>query len=217
MIIPAIIAKDFEELQSKLAKIDGLVSWAQIDVMDGVFVPPTTWREPKDLDNLKTAINLEAHLMVNKPENIIDGWLNSPVRRVLLHYESTKHAQIEKLIEKILASGKEAGIALKLQTPLFVLNSLIQNSKFKIRVIQLMSISEIGYHGHPIEEKVLDRIKTLREKYPDVIISVDGGVSLENAPKILSAGADNLLVGSTIFKSDDIGETIKKFRDIDYG
>ena len=217
MIIPAIIAKDFEELQSKLAKIDGLVSWAQIDVMDGVFVPPTTWREPKDLDNLKTAINLEAHLMVNKPENIIDGWLNSPVRRVLLHYESTKHAQIEKLIEKILASGKEAGIALKLQTPLFVLNSLIQNSKFKIRVIQLMSISEIGYHGHPFEEKVLDRIKTLREKYPDVIISVDGGVSLENAPKILSAGADNLLVGSTIFKSDDIGETIKKFRDIDYG
>src|SRR3989338_4951473 len=123
MIIPAIIAKDFEELQSKLAKIDGLVSWAQIDVMDGVFVPPTTWREPKDLDNLKTAINLEAHLMVNKPENIIDGWLNSPVRRVLLHYEYTKHAQIEKLIEKILASGKEAGIALKLQTPLFVLNS----------------------------------------------------------------------------------------------
>ena len=211
MIIPAIIAKDFEELQSKLAKIDGLVSWAQIDVMDGVFVPPTTWREPTDLEKINSAINLEAHLMVDKPENIIDGWLNSPVRRVLLHYESATHAQIERLIEKIRESGKEAGIALKLQTPLFVLDSLIQDSRFKIRAVQLMSISEIGYHGHPFEEKVLERIKTLREKYPDVTISVDGGVSLDNAPKILSAGADNLLVGSTIFNSDNIKETVEEF------
>ena len=211
MIIPAIIAKDFEELQSKLAKIDGLVSWAQIDVMDGVFVPPITWREPADLENISTAVNLEAHLMIDKPENIIDSWLNSPVRRVLLHYESTAHAETEKLIEKIRESGKEAGIALKLQTPLFVLDSLIQDSRFKIRAVQLMSISEIGYHGHPFEEKVLDRIKTLREKYPDVTISVDGGVNLENAPKILSAGADNLLVGSTIFNSDNIKETVEEF------
>ena len=211
MIIPAVIAKDFEELQSKLAKIDGLVSWAQIDVMDGVFVPPKTWDNPADLENISTVINLEAHLMIANPEEIIDGWLNSPVKRILLHYESTTHAQIERLIEKALASGKEAGVALKLQTPLFVLDSLIQDSRFKIRAVQLMSISEIGYHGHPFEEKVLERIKTLREKYPDVTISVDGGVSLDNAPKILSAGADNLLVGSAIFKSDDIKETLEKF------
>src|SRR3989344_5247566 len=153
MIIPAIIAKDFEELQSKLAKIDGLVSWAQIDVMDGVFVPPKTWDNPADLENISTVINLEAHLMIANPEEIIDGWLNSPVKRILLHYESTTHAQIERLIEKALASGKEAGVALKLQTPLFVLDSLIQDSRFKIRAVQLMSISEIGYHGHPLEEK----------------------------------------------------------------
>ena len=214
MIIPAIIAKDFEELQSKLAKIDGLVSWAQIDVMDGVFVPPKTWDNPADLENISTVINLEAHLMIANPEEIIDGWLNSPVRRVLLHYESTTHAQIERLIEKALASGKEAGVALKLQTPLFVLDSLIQDSRFKIRAVQLMSISEIGYHGHPFEEKVLDRIKTLREKYPDVTISVDGGVNLENAYKIISAGADNLLVGNAIFKSENIKETIEKFKNI---
>jgi len=214
MIIPAIIAKDFEELQSKLAKIDGLVSWAQIDVMDGVFVPPKTWDNPADLENISTAINLEAHLMIANPENIIDKWINSPVKRILLHHESTTHAQIEKLIEKIQKSGKEAGVALKLQTPLFVLDSLIQDSRFKIRAVQLMSISEIGYHGHPFEEKVLERIKTLREKYPDVTISVDGGVSLDNAPKILSAGADNLLVGSAIFKSDDIKKTLEKFKNI---
>src|SRR3989344_858655 len=76
MIIPAIIAKDFEELQSKLAKIDGLVSWAQIDVMDGVFVPPKTWDNPADLENISTVINLEAHLMIANPEEIIDDGAN---------------------------------------------------------------------------------------------------------------------------------------------
>lgn len=212
MIIPAIIAKDSEELKGKLAQIDGLVSWVQIDVMDGVFVPPKTWDNPADLENISTAVNLEAHLMVANPENVIDKWLNSPIKRILIHYESTTHAQIKKLVEKIQKSGKEVGIAFKLQTPLFVLDSLIRDSKFVIRAIQLMAIAEIGYYGHPFEEKVLDRIKTLREKYPDVTISVDGGVNLENAPKIIAAGADNLIVGSAIFKSDNIKEILEKFK-----
>src|SRR3989344_4229595 len=213
MIIPAIIAKDFEELKTKLAQVEGLVFWAQIDVMDGVFVSPTTWREPADLEKINSAINLEAHLMVDKPENIIDGWLNSPVRRILLHYESTDAETIKKLLGKIADSGKSSGIALKLETPLWVLDFLLQATSYKLQAIQLMSISEIGYHGHPFEEKVLDRIKTLREKYPDVTISVDGGVNLENAPKILSAGADNLIVGSAIFKNGNIKETVQRFID----
>src|SRR3989344_1095702 len=214
MIIPAIIAKDFEELKTKLAQVEGLVFWAQIDVMDGVFVSPTTWREPADLEKINSAINLEAHLMVDKPENIIDGWLNSPVRRILLHYESTDAETIKKLLGKIADSGKSSGIALKLETPLWVIDFLIDALKaisYKLEAVQLMSISEIGYHDHPFEEKVLDRIKTLREKYPNVTISVDGGVNLENAHKILSSGADNLLVGNAIFKSENIKETIEKF------
>jgi len=88
----------------------------------------------------------------------------------------------------------------------------LKAKSYKIEAVQLMSISEIGYHGHPFEEKVLDRIKTLCEKYPNVTISVDGGVSLENASKIIFAGADNLLVGNAIFKSGNIKETIEKFK-----
>ena len=217
MIIPAIIAKDFEELKTKLAQVEGLVSWAQIDVMDGVFVSPTTWREPADLEKINSAINLEAHLMVEKPENIIDGWLNSPVRRILLHYESTDAETIKKLLGKIADSGKSSSIALKLETPLWVVDFLSETllaTRYSLTSIQLMSISEIGYHGRPFEEKVLDRIKTLREKYPNVTISVDGGVNLENARKILSAGADNLLVGTAIFKSGNIKKTIEEFKNI---
>src|SRR3989304_6182628 len=214
MIIPAIIAKDFEELKAKLARGEGLGFLGEIDVMDGVFTPPTTWREPADLEKINSAINLEAHLMVDNPENIIDGWLNSPVRRILLHYESTDAETIKKLLGKIADSGKSSGIALKFETPLWVLDFLLQATSYKLQAIQLMSISEIGYHGHPFEEKVLDRIKTLREKYPNVTISVDGGVNLENARKILSAGADNLLVGTAIFKSGNIKKTIEEFKNI---
>ena len=217
MIIPAIIAKDFEELKNKLAQIDGLVSWAQIDVMDGVFVPPKTWDKPADLEKIHTAINLEEHLMVANPENIIDKWLDSPIKRILLHYELTDYETIVSLLKKIADSGKSAGIALKLETPLWVVDFLIDTllaTRYSLHSIQLMAIAEIGYHGHLFEEKVLDRIKTLREKYLDVTMSVDGGVSLENASRILAAGADNLVVGSAIFKSDDVKEVIDQFKDI---
>lgn len=211
MIIPAIIAKDFEELKLKLSQIDGLVSWAQIDVMDGVFAPPKTWNNPADLENIRTAVNLEAHLMVANPESTIDAWLNSSIRRILVHYESANPEIIAKLLEKITDSGKQCGIALKLETPLWVLDFLLSNAKCQMSNIQLMAIAEIGYHGHPFDKKVLERIKFLREKYPDATISVDGGVNLENTRRILDAGADNIIVGSAIFKSGDIKKTIQQF------
>lgn len=206
-IIPAIIAQDKAELAHKLSLVEGLVSWAQIDVMDGTFVDPTTWRTPEDLNDIHAAIHLEAHLMISKPEETIDQWLASPVRRVLLHYESTTHAQIKELIAKIKSAGKEAGIALKLQTPLFVLDELVS----QVSVIQLMGIAEIGYYGHGFEVQVLDRVKALRDKYPDVTIEVDGGVTLENASALIQAGCHNLVVGSAIFNKGDVKEAIKKF------
>lgn len=227
MIIPAIIAKDFEELKLKLLQIDRLVSWAQIDVMDGVFVPPKTWDNPADLENIHAAINLEAHLMVANPESVIDRWLDSPIKRILIHYESTDSEIIVSLLKKITDSGKLCGIALKLETPLWVIDFLIDAllttrssalsslpKGYSLPAIQLMAIAEIGYHGHKFEEKTLERIKILREKYPDVMISVDGGVSLENARQILDAGADNLVIGSVIFKSQDVKKAIRQFNSL---
>jgi len=221
-LIPAIIAKDFNELKQKLSVVEGLVSWAQIDVMDGTFVPapskaegpPSSWHSPEDLDQLHAAIHLEAHLMISEPEKTIDAWLSSPVRRILVHYESAMHATIEKLLAKIDASGKEVGIALKLQTPLWVLDPLFQASRFMIHAVQFMGIAEIGYYGHGFEEKTLERVATLREKYPNVTIAVDGGVNLKNAASILRGGADNLIVGSAIFKSKDPKEEIENFKRI---
>ena len=211
-VVPAIIAHDIEEVKAKLALIEGAVAWAQIDVMDGVFTPPVTFGNPAALRAIATTVRLEAHLMVAHPENVIDAWINSPVARILLHYESTTPEKLVELAARINAAGKEAGIALKLETPISVLDALFQVSGFTFHVVQLMGIAEIGYHGHPFDERVLGKIRALHTRYPNVIIAVDGGVSLENAGIILEAGASCLVVGSAIFKSDNVKETIKRFQ-----
>lgn len=213
-LIPAIIAKDKEELQEKISQADGLVSWAQIDVMDGIFTRSLGWNNPDDLDYIKAGLHLEVHLMVSHPENIIDRWLDSPVRRILLHHESTDSVALSALLKKIISSGKSAGVVLKMQTPLWVLDFLFQASSFKLQVIQLMGIDEIGYYGNSFNKKVLERVSALREKHSDVILQVDGGITLENAPLIMRAGADNCVVGSAIFKSDNPREAIAKFKSI---
>ncbi len=213
-IIPAIIAKDKEELQEKLSQVDGLVSWAQIDVMDGVFTPTAGWNNPQDLDDIKAGLHLEAHLMISHPEESIDRWLYSPVRRILLHYESTAHAVVKELLEKISSAGKQAGIVFKIETPLFVLEDLLLDARCQVSVVQLMAIDEIGYYGNGFNRKVLERVRTLREKHPNVTLAVDGGVTLENASLIIEAGADSLVVGSAIFRSGDVQSAITKFKSI---
>lgn len=211
-IIPAIIAKDADELKVKLSAIDGLVSWAHIDVMDGMFTPQLSWRTPAELDDIRASVNLEVHLMVQEPEKSIDAWISSRVRRIFVHYESTTPDAIEALVKKIQAAGKEAGVVLKLQTPLWVIDFLLE--KTPLDAIHLMSIDEIGAHGHPFNRKTLDRIIMLRDKYPDTPISIDGGVTLENAQKIIDAGADRLVVGSAIFKAENIADALGRFSKI---
>lgn len=211
-IIPAIIAKDADELKVKLSAIDSLVSWAQIDVMDGVFTSQLSWRTPAELDDIRASVNLEAHLMTQEPEKNIDAWLASRVRRIFVHYESTTPDAIENLVKKIQAAGKEAGVVLKLQTPLWVLDFLLE--KTPLDAIQLMGIDEIGSYGYPFNEKTLDRIIMLRDKYPNIPISIDGGVTLENAQKIINAGADRLVVGSAIFKAENIADALERFSKI---
>jgi len=207
-IIPAIIANNFEELERKLSQVEGLVSWAQIDVMDGVFTPPKTFNNPSKLSKLDTKVNLEAHLMIDRPENAIKEWIDSPVKRILIHYESTR--EMGALIKQIKKDGKEVGIALKIKTELAMLDLFIAN----IDVVQFMGIDEIGYYGHSFNPIVLEKIKALHERYPNVTIEIDGGVNLDNAPQIIKAGAHNLVAGSAIFKSEDVEKTIKAFQNI---
>ncbi len=206
-IIPTIIAKDFQELNEKIKKIESYVEWAQLDVMDGKFVNNLTWNNPADLKNLETNLNLEAHLMINDPEEVIDQWIKSGVKRIIFHYEATdKHQEI---IEKIKKSGLEVGLAINPETSISILDDLIE----QIDLVLIMTVNP-GFGGQGFLNESVDKIKQLREKYKDVKIGVDGGINLETAPKVIKAGANILAVGTAIFKSNNIEQTIKELKAI---
>lgn len=207
-VIPAIIARDFQELEEKISKVKSFVNWVQLDVMDGKFVENTTWNNPEELPKLTEnypLLKLEAHLMVEKPEYVIDDWIKSGVKRIIFHYEATgKHREI---IDKIRNAGLEAGVAINPETPIDALDFLPITSYQAPITILIMSVHP-GKSGQKFLEETLPKIKNLRGKYPNVKIGVDGGINLETAGPAIQAGADVLFIGSGIFEGD-VEENIK--------
>ena len=212
-IIPAIIGEDFIQVKEKLEKVKGLTEWVQIDIVDGKFAEPETWGakignhlhlwEPVALPHI------ELHLMVQRPEVGLADWVSTNVDRILIHVES--EGDKAKLIKQIKDGGVQAGLVLKLETPLTVVEPFIPT----IDVVQFMSIATIGSYGAPFDERVYEKISSLRKKYPNVTISIDGGVNLDNAKKLIDAGANNLVIGSAIWKSGNLKEAIEQFKQLE--
>ena len=224
-IVPAIIAKSFDELQEKIKLVEPYVKSVQIDIMDGIFTPEKSWNNPKELKNINTSLSIEAHLMIEDVESEIERWLDSGVERILAHWEAIekltvnrKQLTIEELVEnlsrKCTKKNVEFGIVLNLDTSVSALGKMLSVNCYLFSVVQLMSIAKIGEYGQPLDEKVIPKIKALKERRSNVKISVDGGINLQNAKQILEAGADVLVIGSGIFNSKDVGGVIKEIRKV---
>ena len=231
-IIPAIIPKSFAELTDKLSKINGIIPIVQIDVCDGKFTPDASWPNilSPDHDFVKIIheeeafpysdeLEFEIDLMVADPLAYVPQWISAGAQRIIPHIESfssgDKALQFAKdFKEQYDGDGSflrtELGMAINIDTPNEALDIVIQELDF----VQCMGISKIGYQAQPFDERVLDKIRSLKAKYPDLEISVDGGVSLESAPKLILAGANRLVVGSAIFGSDDIVDTIEQLENL---
>lgn len=220
-IIPAIIPKNVEDLKEKLEKVHKLARFVQVDVIDGKFAPRPSWPygegDKKSFQEIVSEekglpfwedFDFEADLMIENPEESIDDFIKAGFGRLVIHIESTKN--LEKVISETRERGISVYLAQNIQTPTEELERWID----RIDGIQLMGISRIGFQGEPFDERVISKIKYLRERHPGLIISIDGGVSLQTAPRLISAGANKLVAGSAIFKSEDIAGTIKKFQNL---
>src|SRR3989344_4787794 len=226
-IIPAIMPMSLEDLREKLARADGLVSLVQVDVIDGLFVPNRSWPYVEGgLDELQRIIaeedglpfwntlQYEVDLMVSNPETAIQQWFSAGARRFIVHVESVE--DFGAVADFFDAEGRaqddaaELGVALNVDTP----NTLIEPFLDRVDFVQCMGIYAIGFQGEPFDERVLEKIVDLRGHYPDVILSVDGGVNLESAPVLIEAGVDRLVVGSALFESEDIEETLREFQSL---
>ena len=200
-IIPTILVKKFSEVKERIKAVENYVNWVQLDIMDGVFVKNTTWNNPLDLQDFKTKVKLEAHLMVEKPEEVIDDWLKV-VDRVIVHFES-KIYDLDDLIKKIHNSGKQIGLAINPETHFSVVEPFLEY----LDLVLFMTVQP-GWGGQKFREEVLVKIKSLREIWPNGNIEVDGGVNDENIGKIVEAGANLICMGTFIFKNKNIKETI---------
>lgn len=217
------------ELSEKADQVKGLVSLVQLDVMDGLFVPSKSWPYRKSQsEEFKTLlrhggglpfwedIEYGIDLMVEHPEEVIKDWIALGARRIVVHVEGVKNVRdtISFVEEHSLKRGEEfagsadieCGLAFSINTPLEQLRHYIHDIAF----VQLMGIEKIGYQGQPFAPKVIERVRYLREEYPHLIISVDGGVNLETAPALVRAGATRLVSGSAVFESGDIKDTLRR-------
>jgi len=147
---------------------------------------------------------------VNEPELVIQNWITAGAARIIVHVESTHH--LEEIVQSFgkdeLGSFRshELGVALNIQTPNDVLYDIIHRIDF----VQCMGIEKIGYQGEPFSEKVIPKIKDLRRRFPEAIISVDGGVNETSAPKLIAVGVNRLVSGSAIWNAPDIKRAIRK-------
>ena len=206
-VIPTILVKTKKELEHKIKIVMRHVDTVQIDVMDGVFVPNTTWAKVDIIKRLKFPIEFEVHLMVKDPEATIESWADAGAKRIIFHIEATRVP--EECIKIIKRFKREVGIAINPKTPI----SRIEKFLSKIDYVLVMGVDP-GFSGQKFQPIILNKIKKTRKLAPNIKIGVDGGVNQKNAKEIVGAGADLLCTASAIFKKNNIRKAIEDLEKI---
>ena len=210
-LAPSILSADFSDLGSAL-KIcdDGGAHWIHVDVMDNQFVPNLTIGPPvvKSL-RPKTKKFLDVHMMVVKPEDLVEPFARAGADNITFHVEATDDP--DGIIELIRSCGCKVGVSIKPKTPLEEIYPLLD----KVDVVLVMSV-EPGFGGQSYLPGSNERITNIRNFLSSnclerVLIEVDGGIKVHNANEVLNAGADVLVAGSEVFKSSSPVKTIQEF------
>ena len=205
-IIPAILAKDEKEFRRKIESVTDLCETIQIDVMDGKFVDNVSWADPDRLQKMPLPMEFEVHLMVRDPIDRLDAWSLAGCRRALVHAESVE--DLAEALRQVKSYGMEAGISLNPETAV----SSVEEAIAEADVVQVMGVHP-GWMGQAFQENAIEKVRELRERYPDLPIEVDGGVAVGIARRLAEAGADRLVSGSAVFNSGAPAKALDALRD----
>lgn len=202
MVVPALLTDKKEELQAMLDLCAKFTDFAQIDIMDGRFVPSKSITA-EELKFVKAPIGNEAHLMVKDPLAWLEPFKTVRASRIIYHFEAVNAH--DKIIGEIKHQGFKAGLAINPGTKLKEFKVLVS----KVDYLLFMAVNP-GFYGAPFIPDVLNKIKEFKKSFPDKIAGIDGGVKKENLRDIVKSGVDFVCVGSAIFKAPDPGEAYRE-------
>jgi len=212
-IAPSILAGDFANLERDIKLInESEADWLHVDVMDGRFVPNISFGQPVVKAMAKHLTKpMDVHLMIEDPGQYVSDFRDCGAEVITVHIEACRH--LHRVLQQIADTGAKAGVAVNPHTNVNQLADVLEITD----LVCLMSVNP-GFGGQKFIYQTLPKIKQLRELIDvhnyKTVIEIDGGVGLQNAEAILQAGADVLVAGSSVFKSDDPKKTISQLKAI---
>ena len=201
-VTPSILGADYGRLNEHLAELAPFSDMFHVDVMDGNFVPNLSIGAPV-VKRIKTEVPLDCHLMINNPHKYIKDFAEAGAASITIHAEASLHLSDD--IQKIKDAGCGAAVALNPETPVDKISKVLP----MLDMVLVMSVHP-GFGGQSFIPEVLEKVKWLREHYPNLDIQIDGGINDETGKLAVEAGANVLVAGSYILKSEDPAEAAGK-------
>lgn len=225
-IIPAVLAKNYTDLSQKIAHYVNVAKIIQIDICDGSFVENISWPMGKnDYDSVNEILDeeeglpfwkeldFEFDLMVINAHKKFDFFMRLGAKRIVFHLESENEKDFLDFLDSMdpyYRDNIEIGLAINTGTDISKIEPFINHIDF----VQCMGIEKIGFQGQDFDQRSLDNIKKLKQKYKELKISVDGGVNEETALRLKEAGAERLVIGSALMESLSAIDTFKEFENL---